>query len=370
MQTGLLSLLGLPYAYRFLVAPVMDRCSPLGLGRRRGWMMLTQLVLLLGFNILAWFHPATDARTIMWFALWLSCCSAIQDVVIDAQRIEYLPVNEHGLGAAFAVLGYRIAMLVGGGVALVLAYHYGWGWTYRLMGGGMGIGLVAAWWSKEPVPVKQKEDALTFNDWILPIKDWVQRPGWLGCIGFILLYKLGEAFTSTSSGIMMPFLRQGLDFPLDTIGYVNKGIGVVALLLGGVTAGWWLRKKPLFQALLWFGLFQAMANALFLFLAMMGHQLWLFVLAVLVDNWAAGMGSTALVALLMRLVNQQFTATQFSLLIAVSLLPRIFSGPIAAVLQMHFGWAGLFGWAFGFSFLFIPFLLRMRTQHWVSTPES
>lgn len=158
----------------------------------------------------------------------------------------------------------------------------------------------------------------------------------------------------------MPFLIQGVGFSIDTIGYVNKMIGISSILLGGLVAGILLIRWSLFRALLVFGLLQALTNILFIVLAIVGKNLYLFATAVICDNFAAGMGSTALVAFFMRLTKQPYTATQFSLLVAIAALPRIFSGPCAAMLQMWLGWIGLYQLAFIMSLGFIPFLILIR----------
>lgn len=174
------------------------------------------------------------------------------------------------------------------------------------------------------------------------MKELLSRPGIIYLLIFIFCYKLGEAFTTTTSGIVMPFLIQGLGFSLDTIGYINKMLGIVSILLGGLTAGFLLMRYSLYRALFFFGLLQALTNVFFVILAMSGKNIVLLAIAVFSDNFVAGMGSTALVALFMRLVNKQFTGTQFSMLVALSTLPRIISGPVAATIQMHIGWVGLY----------------------------
>lgn len=361
MQVGLLSLLGLPYAYRFLLAPLIDHYSLGGWGRRRGWMMLTQGMLLLGFNFIAWMSPTTSFGFLVGMAAVLSLFSALQDSVIDAQRIEYLSEQDYGLGASLATFGYRLSLLVGGGVTLLFAYHHGWAMTYRLMGCGMGIGWLAAWWSEEPASQPlPAPGVLTASAWTDPIREFLSRPYWLSALGLIFFFKLGEVFTSTLSGCVIPFLVQGLGISLKTIGYINQVVGVLALVLGGMLAGVWLKFTPLFQVLLYCGLLQIAAIVLFLGLACVGYVPWLFGMAVFVDNWVVGMGSTVMVVLLMQLVNRQFTATQFSLLVAVSALPRVLSGPLAAWLHASVGWVGVYEWAFGLSWLFIPFWWRLR----------
>lgn len=360
VATGCLSLLGFPYVYRFLWAPILDRYSlwP-SFGKRRSWMLATQVLLIVGFNLLAWCSPETSPSLIAILAFILASLSATQDTVIDAHRTEYLHEKEFGLGASLAMSGYRIAMLITGGLALVVASTWGWALTYRLMGALMSFGILATCWSPEPSRFSPPSHSFRDIFWG-PFKSLLQKPGiWVLC-GFIISYKLAESFTTTTSGIVMPFLIQEMKFSLATIGYVNKVLGVVAIVLGGLFAGLILLRWSLFRALFVFGLLQALTNALFIKLALNGQSLMWLSIAVASDNFAAGMGSTALVALLMRFVDKHFTATQFSMLVALAMLPRVLSGPIGAYLQSHFGWVGLFQIGFLSAFLFIPFLWRLR----------
>ncbi|WP_131781787.1 AmpG family muropeptide MFS transporter [Legionella gresilensis] len=361
LATGMLSLIGLPYLYKVLWGPFIDCYTPLSLGKRRGWVLITQISLCIGFNLMAMFKPSDSAYTLAFLALILAILSATQDTAIDAHRVEYLAVNEHGLGASFAVFGYRLALLITGGGALIIASYFGWSATYHCMGLLMGIGIIATLYSKEPTVQIDKPDNLILS-FLKPIQDLMQRPNIFSLLWFIFFYKLGEAFTATTSGIVMPFLIQGIGFSLDTIGYINKLLGISALLLGGFVAGLVLIRASLFKALFYFGLIQAFTNLLFIALAIVGKNFVLFAVAVVFDNVAAGMGSTALVALFMRLVNQQFTATQFAAFIALSSLPRILSGPVAALLQMWFGWVGLYQLSFILALGFIPFLIKIKDQ--------
>lgn len=361
LATGMLSLVSLPYAYRIAWGPLLDRYSLSSLGKRRSWILIMQFALLIGFNVMAWFSPNTAPELMAIIAFMLACFSATQDVAIDAHRVEYLPVVEHGIGASLAVFGYRFALLIAGGFALIIAKHFGWAFTYRLMGFLMLFGVIATLWSSEPS--KHSENKINFvESFVAPLKELGKRRGIIPLLFFILFYKLGEAFTTTTSGIVMPFLIQGVGFSLDTIGYVNKMMGISSILLGGLAAGLLLIRWSLFRALLVFGLIQAITNVLFIALAISGKNLPLFATAVVCDNFAAGMGSTALVAFFMRLVNQSFTATQFSLLVALATLPRVFSGPVAAMLQMWLGWVGLYQLSFVLALGFIPFLLMIREQ--------
>lgn len=360
LATGMLSLLGLPYIYRVIWGPILDRCSLLPIGKRRSWILVMQLLLFLGFNLMAWFSPLTSPNLMSLLAFILACFSATQDVAIDAHRTEYLPISEHGIGASLAVLGYRVALLIAGGLSLIIAQHAGWVLTYRLMGFLMLPGMIAVLCSPEP-SIQSPNISFT-SSFISPMKELFSRPGILSLLLFIFFYKLGEAFTTSTSGIVMPFLIQEIGFSLDTIAYVNKMMGIGAILLGGLAAGLLLMRWSLYRALLFFGLIQALTNLLFVILAIVGKSLSLFTMAVVCDNFAAGMGSTALVALFMRLVDRRFTATQFSILVAFSTIPRVLSGPVAAILQSWFGWVGMYQLSFILALGFIPFLISIRNQ--------
>lgn len=359
--TGSLSLVGLPYIYRALWSPLLDRYYLTRFGRRRTWMLACQLLLCLGFWTMSYLNPKDYPFAMMLMAFVLAVLSSSQDSVIDAQRLEYLPKAWHGLGATLAVSGYRIALMLSGGAALVMAHYWGFSVTYRLMAFLMLVGFATAWFSKEPrLPFlnnANKQGLLTLL-W-QPFRELLGRSEFFALFGFIIFFKLGEAFTASTSGIVMPFLIQGMGFSLDTIGYVNKVIGVIAVLLGGAVAGLWLLRYSLARALLYFGLAQAVTNALFCLLAYAGPRTELLVMAVFCDNFAVGLGSTALVALFMRLVVREYSATQFSILVAIASLPRVLSGPMAASIQHYAGWLGLYQIAFVLAFAFIPFWWRL-----------
>lgn len=359
LGTGMLSLLGLPYAYRIFWGPFLDRYSLTSLGKRRSWMLMSQILLLLGFNFLAWFSPSSHPKIIAAIAVMLACVSATQDMAVEAHRTEYLLNREQGVGASVAVFGYRIALLISGGLALILAQHVGWSVTYRVMGFIMLIGVLASYSSEEP-SLKDTAQMTLSGSFVEPLKELMSRKGIFSLFMFILFYKLGEAFTATTSGIVMPFLISGIGFPLETIGYVNKVGGVGAVILGGLAAGFVMMRWSMLSALFFFGLLQAITNVLFVALAISGKNIPLFAIAVIFDNFAAGMGTTAIVALFMRVVDKRFTATQFSLLAAIGTLPRIFSGPFAAILQSWFGWVGLYQISVILALGFIPFLYKCR----------
>lgn len=182
--TGMLSLIALPYVFRIAWAPLLDRYSLLPIGKRRSWMGVMQALLLLGFNAMAWLSPSISPTLMVIVACMLACFSATQDIAIDAHRIEYLPVQEHGLGASLAVLGMRIALLMAGGFALIIAQYAGWAVVYRVMGFLMLPGMIAVFFSPEPsLPVVKK--ANFSSSFIDPFRDFFSRPK-----VYILLTKL------------------------------------------------------------------------------------------------------------------------------------------------------------------------------------
>lgn len=362
LTTGMLSLIGLPYVFRLFWGPLLDKYALTALGKRRSWIFFSQLGLLIGFNLLAWLTPLTSPLAMVVLAVVLAFMSATQDMAVDAQRIEYLPLAEHGLGASMAVLGYRLALLVSGGLALIWAQTLGWAYAYRLAGALMGVGILAILWSEEPSvdPEKELKTARSTSSFITPFRELTQRPYFPILLAFILCFKMGEAFTTTGSGIVMPFLIQGIGFSLKTIGYVNKLLGVSAIVLGGIFGGVLLLRCSLYSVLLVSGLLQAASNLLFAALAVVGNHLPLFAVAVGCDNFIAGIGSTALVVLLMRLTDKTYTATQFSVLVAISSIPRVVSGPLAGLLEIPLGWTGLYVLSAALALAFIPFLWQLR----------
>lgn len=358
--TALLSLIGFPYTYRFFWSPLLDRFALFKLGKRRSWILLMQVLLLIGFNLLAWFTPTASPILMSVIGLLLGVCSATQDIGIDAHRTEYLHASEHGLGASLAVCGYQVATLLSGGLALIMAHHFGWAITYRTMGFLMGLGILTICFTTEPASEAIKPEKSLWKAFTAPAKALCMRNGFIATLFFILCYKLAEAFTTTNSGIIMPFLIQGLGFSLDAIGYVNKVMGVGAIVSGGLLAGFLLMRWSLYRALWVFGFFQVLSHLLFVALAIYGQNIVLFSVAVVFNNLAAGMGSTALVAFFMRWVDKRYTATQFSILVSISSLPRVLSGPIGGGLQYCVGWAGLYEITFLITLSFVPFLLLMQ----------
>ena len=348
---GVFTLVGLPYVWKFVWAPAMDRFVPPFLGRRRGWLLVTQLLLAAGIGAMAFMSPRTDLAAIAWIALFIAFASASQDIVVDAYRTDVVSREERGLAGALGVVGYRIAMLVSGALALVLVVGSGFipalGWrnTYLLMAALMAVGVLAAFWGEEPAAVNAPR---TLREALVePFREFFSRPGALAILALLVLYKFGDAFAGS---LTTAFLLRGAGFSLDDVGYVNKAVGLAATIVGALFGGALMVRLGLYRALLGFGILQGVAILSFLWLALAGKSYPIMVLAVGLENVTSGMGTAAFVALLMALCDHRFTATQYALLSALAAIGRVFIGPVAGYATdpkyLGLSWAAFFFWAF------------------------
>lgn len=334
---GIFTLVGLPYTLKFLWAPVMDRVVPPWFGRRRGWMVLTQLCVAIGLGLMAMTSPRSHPEWLAAYALLVAFLSASLDIVFDAYRTDTLQPHERGLGAAVWVNGYRVALLVAGAGALVLADYVGWRLTYLVMAGVMLAGLVTIIVSPEPTrvadPPKSLGEAVG-----APLMEFFSRPQALGFLAVIVLYKLGDAFASS---LQTAFLIGGIGFSATDVGAV-KGLGILATLLGALVGGVMMTRAGLVQSLLVFGVLQAVSNLGFVVLAIAGKSPGVLTAAVVIENVTGGMGTAAFVALVMSLCDPRYTATQFALLSSLEALGRVFAGRPSADVVEAVGWTQFF----------------------------
>lgn len=362
---GVFTLVGLPYTWKFLWAPNMDRFVPPFLGRRRGWLLITQAALIAGIAAMAFCSPRTELTVLAALAVLVAIASASHDIVVDAYRADIAPRAERGLAAAFGVIGYRIAMLVSGALALAIVAGSSWipgiGWrnTYLLMAALMGIGVAATLWGSEPVAAAPPPRTLAQAVWE-PLHEFFTRRGALWLLLLIVLYKLGDAFAGS---LTTAFLLRGLGFSLAEVGFVNKAAGLAATIIGLVIGGTLMVRLGLYRSLMVFGVLQAVSILAFMALALVGHSFAMMVFAVAAENICGGMGTAAFVALLMALCDHRFTATQYALLSALSAIGRVYVGPAAgyATDPRHLGldWAMFFFLAFASA---LPGLALLRWQ--------
>ena len=334
---GWFSLAGLPYTLKFIWSPLMDRFVPNALGRRRGWMFLTQCALLLLLTALAFMTPESNLKIMGMIAFFIAFCSASQDIAFDAYRTDILPAQERGLGAAISVFGYRIAMLISGAGALIIADYMGWKTAYLVMASFMFVGMTTSFLCHQPVDnsaPKTLQDAV-----VKPFVEFISRPASISLLLLIILYKLGDAFAGT---LTTAFLIQSLNFSTSEVGVVNKGFGLIATLVGALLGGGLMIRLGLFRSLLWFGILQAVTNLGFMILAIIGKSYLGMMVVIGMENLSGGMGTAAFVALLMALCNHKYTATQFALLSALSAIGRVFVGPPSGEIVAVYGWVNFF----------------------------
>ncbi|MCM2321731.1 MAG: AmpG family muropeptide MFS transporter [Oligoflexia bacterium] len=330
---GLFSLVGIPYTLKFLWAPLMDRFVPPFLGRRRGWMLISQLLLVLGVIALAFSDPARFPALTATICLGVAFFSSSQDIVIDAYRTEILEKDETGPGAALYIMGYRIAVLVSGAVALILADHMPWKLVYLIMACTMGVGILTSFLAPDPkVPAKPPKsigDAV-----VLPFVEFFKRRGAVEILAFIVLYKLDVV---VAQALMTPFLMD-LGFTKTDIGTVTKGFGLVATILGTLFGGAMLVKLGMLRSLWFFGLLQGLAGFSFMTLARLGHHYPMMVTAIAVENICSGMGTAAFAAFMMSICDKRYTATQYALLTSLMAITRVMGSALTGYMAKAWGW--------------------------------
>ena len=345
---GLLSLAGLPYSLKFLWAPLLDRFSILGLGRRKGWLVLCQTALILTIGAMAFHDPALSLTALAVNALVIALFSATQDITIDAYRADVLQPAETAAGAGVSVLGYRLALIVAGSLTLILADRLSWPAVYLMMAGLMLIMMIATLRAPEPAlagrPPETLRQAVT-----LPLVDYFQRCG-LGrgimILLFIVFFRLGDLMIGNMT---TPFLLQ-TGFSQTDVGALQGGLGLFATIVGVLAGGVVVNRIGLFRSLWIFGGLQALSNFLYLLLAEVGRNYGLMVGTIVVENFCTGLGTAALIGFMLSLCNPLFSATQYALLSSVLAAGR-------DILVAPAGWlAGAAGWP---AFFLLSFLAAL-----------
>ena len=338
---GLFALVGLPYSLKFLWAPFFDRYVISKLGRRRGWLIISQVLLILSIIGLGLTNPTLNPFNVAVLALLVTFFSASQDIVIDAFRRESLHDNEQTLGASAYVLGYRVGALAAGAGGLILADLMSYQYVYSIMAVIMIIGVITTLLAEEPEAVGEPSSFINAvkNPFIeffqrFKDKDNTNLTVPILILMFILLYKVGDTMAhSLSTNFYLD-----IGFTKTEIGTVVKVFGLVATLIGAFLGGIISLKIGLFRSLIMFGLFQAIATLGFAALAIIGNNILALMVVISLENLAAGMGYTAYLAFIANMTNKEFTATQFALMTAIMSLPRtIFSGSSGFLVEL-FDW--------------------------------
>lgn len=355
---GWLTLVGAPYAFKFLWAPILDRYALPFLGRRRGWMLLLQVVLAGLIGLLGLQAPNDAIYAVAAIGLLIAFVSATQDIVIDAYRADTLRPAERGVGSTATQVGYRVATWITGALALILSDVIGWRNTYLVMAAMMGSAVIFTWLAPEPERVAHVPRTLA-GAVLDPLREFIRRPGAWSLLILIVLYKFGDAFALK---LVTAFLIKGIGFTPLEVGAISKTVVITLTLLGTFTGGVLLARLGLYRSLLFFGILQALTNLLYAFLAATGKSTVLMVVALGFDNFAGGMGAAAFVAFLMALCDVRFSAFQYALLSALASVARNFLGPPAAYLVAAVGWSSFFTVTFFTAIPGLIVLVLLRRQ--------
>lgn len=312
---GAFALVSLPYNFKFLWAPLIDRFRIPLLGRRRGWMLLLELSLLVALLLLGSADPSARPRMLAVCALLVAFLSASHDIVVDAYRTDTLAPAERGSGTAVFVMGYRVAMIAASAGALILSDLLPWRLVYWLIGSLMVVGIMGT--ILAPQPAVEAASPRTLKEAVVePLKEFFSRDKIAATLVVIALYKVGDA---VASHLLTPFLMD-LGFKRSEIGAIQKGLGLAATIIGALLGGGLLARLGLRRSLIGFGALQAAANVLYIALARSGLNHLLLVWAVGVDSFCGGLGTAASVALMMSLCDRRYTAFQYALLSSASSL--------------------------------------------------
>lgn len=334
---GFFALVQLPYALKFLWAPFLDRYVPPFLGRRRGWLAVTQALLVALLAAMAYGDPHGHLKLLAALALGLAFVSASQDTVTDAWRTEFLPTELQAMGTAVHVSAYRIALVVATTGAGLIAAHWGWRAAYLAMAALMAFGLAGTWMAGEPGldhPPRTLAEAV-----VEPFRVFLTRRGAWAALAFLVLYKIGDQLATSLTAPY--FLDRG--FSLSAIVLMSKGVGIPGLMVGGFLSGWWMAKWPLRRGLLVCGLFQILSTLSLLLPAFLGPRLPVLGLSIALENIGYGMGVTVFMTFMMRLCDRHYTATQFALFTSLTALSRSLLASPAGLVVKHEGWVFFFG---------------------------
>jgi MFS transporter, PAT family, beta-lactamase induction signal transducer AmpG len=346
---GTFALVGTPYAFKFVWAPLIDRLPPpVPLGRRRGWGITIQILLMAAILGLGLCHPKHSLPQMAVLAVVVAFLSASQDIVIDAWRVESLNGDEQAPGAAMIQSGYRIAMLVSGAGGLLIASYAGWFAAYATMAALLGVGLLVFLFGPEPA-VSSEPSYAAKSGWqamrhafstavIGPFRDFMHRPLWPIILIAIFGYKLGEAM----AGVMSTPLYISLGFSLPEIAAASKVFGFFSIVAGALIGGVVTTRYGIRRALILCGILQSLGNLFFVLQAVGGHRIGYLALCVTAENITGGMAGTALVTYISSLCSPAFTATQYALLASLASIGRTVVASSGGVLSEKIGWVWFF----------------------------
>ncbi len=326
---GLYGLAGLPFTIKFIWAPLVDGFEiPIlsKIGQRKSWIIISQAVIIFIICKFAYFDPKIELMKIVWYAIFLAFASATYDTAYDAIRVEMLELNKQGAGAGSSIMGYRIGMLVAGGISLIIADAYSWKVSFFFIAATMLVPFLVGFFAKEPSKhlMTHEEGSINFSAWL---KKFVVEPfhqfitannKWILIILFAVCYKLGDSLLSK---MINPFYLQ-MQFTKTEVAEISKFYGFIMTIIGGIIGGWTVYRIGIKKSLFIFGILQMLSNLTFVWLAHMGHDKLALTLVITAENMASAMGTAAFTAYFSSLCDVRYTATQYALLTSFMSLGR------------------------------------------------
>jgi len=339
-EIGFFALIQFPFTWKFVWSPIIDRYTLPFLGHRRGWMLVTQVALLLSIGAMGFLKPDVSILSIAFLSVAVAFFSASQDIVLDAFRRELLPDNELGLGNSIHVQAYRFSGLVPGALGFILADYLPWHMVFVVVALFMLIGIIMTLVIDEAIA--EPSHPKTLKDSVIdPFRDFLGRAG-LGpallVLAFLFLYKLGD---NMATALQTPFFID-LGFTGTQIGTISKTAGLIAVILGGILGGLIMVKLEINRALWIFGMVQIISIFGFVILSEVGSNPWMLGTVVFFEYLGVGLGSAALIAFMARTTNPAFAATQLALFTAIVAVPRVFANAVTGIIVEQIGWTDFF----------------------------
>lgn len=361
---GYFSWVGMSYSLKFIWAPLLDRFALLPIGRRKSWMIVTQILIALTLFIMGGLNPHENLAMMAGLAVVIAFFSATQDVAIDAYRRELLEDNELGLGTTVGIYGYRIAMILTGGIGVGLIgtdpFNLTWGQFYVGMAICMAIGFVTTLLAPEPKVAAGAPKTLKAAV-VEPFREFLTRDGAFVILLFVFLFKLGDAM---GGALLTPFYVE-MGYSNADIGYIAKIVGLTSSLVGMFLGSIILLKIGMYKSLWFFGVLQALSTAGFALITFTGPQNWALAATVVFEDVSAGMGNAAFVAFIASISNRRYTATQFAILSSIAMLGRNFFSGFSGDMVKALGWGPFF---FVCAAIAIPGLLMLGMMRRYQNP--
>lgn len=358
---SLLTLIAVPYTFKYLWAPFLDKINIPRLGRRKGWIFLTQISIILLIALMSRFSPASSPLLIAFIGLLICFVSATQDIAINAYQTEILDESERALGNAIAVMGYRIGMLITGALVLIIAdkLNNNWNLTWLTI---LPFFIICPLYTLILKETNQSDIPKSFKEaFTVPFIEFFTRKGVVTAIiilAIIIVYKLADAIAFSLNTIF--FIDLG--FNKTTIALSYKAFSLAATISGLVFGGLIAKKIGVYKSFLYFSIIMACANLMYVALAIVGKNYYLMVSSVAVEYFCGAMGTAILVAMIMSLVNVKFSATQFAILSSIDSLGRVLVGPLAGYIQTNYNWSGLFLFSFMIGIIVSLFIYFFRQR--------